>query len=109
MAGAAINAATSIGDGSIVNTGATVDHDNRLGRFVHIAPGCHLAGYVTVGDGALVGVGSAVGRGRPLAIGEEAVVGAGSLVIDDVPAHAEVAGRPARPLRRSGSSNREAR
>jgi UDP-perosamine 4-acetyltransferase len=99
MAGAVINAATAIGDGSIVNTGATVDHDNRIGAFVHIAPGSHLAGYVTVGDGALVGVGATVGRGRPLSIGERAVVGSGSVVIYDVPAGATVVGNPAGPAR----------
>ena len=102
MAQAAVNAATVLGDNCIVNTGATMDHDNRIGKNVHIAPGCHLAGYVTVGDGALVGVGSVVGRGRPLAIGAGAVVGAGSVVFNDVPPQAMVAGNPARPLRRAG-------
>ncbi len=104
MAQAAVNAATVLGDNCIVNTGATVDHDNRIGRNVHIAPGCHLAGYVTVGDGALIGVGSIVGRGRPLAIGGGAVVGAGSVVFTDVPPQATVAGNPARPVRRGGRS-----
>jgi len=104
MAQAAVNAATVLGDNCIVNTGATVDHDNRIGRTVHIAPGCHLAGYVTVGDGALIGVGSVVGRGRPLAIGGGAVVGAGSVVFTDVPPLATVAGNPARPVRRGGGA-----
>lgn len=100
MAQAAVNAATTIGDHSILNTGATVDHDNRIGRDVHIAPGSHLAGYVTVEDRVLIGVGSVVGRGRPLRIGEGAVVGSGSVVFTDVPPHTTVAGNPARPLRR---------
>jgi len=99
MAGAVVNAATALGDGCIVNTGATVDHDNRIGRFVHIAPGAHLAGYVTVEDGALIGVGATVGRGRALTVGRGAVIGIGSVVIGDVAPSAVVAGNPARPLR----------
>lgn len=100
MAGAILNAAVSLGDGSIVNTGATVDHDGRIGRCVHIAPGSHLAGTVTVEDGALIGVGSIVGRGRPLRIGRGAVVGSGSVVIEDVPDGMTVVGNPARPIAR---------
>lgn len=104
MANAVVNAATVILDNAIVNTAATVDHDCRIGRAVHVAPGCHLAGYVTVEDGALVGVGSIVGRGRPLRIGTAAVVGSGSVVFRDVPPFTTVAGNPARPLRPQGSS-----
>jgi len=102
MAQAAVNASTVLGDNCIVNTGATVDHDNRIGRNVHIAPGCHLAGYVTVGDGALIGVGSTVGRGRPLSIGDGAVAGAGAVIFNDVPPHTTVVGHPAHLLRHGG-------
>ena len=102
MAGAVVNADTSIGPGSIVNTAASVDHDNEIGAFVHIAPRSVLAGCVSVGHGALVGVGSAVGRGRPLRIGAWARVGTGAVVIRDVPDGATVVGNPARRL----SSNR---
>ena len=60
MPGAVINTGTVIGDGAIVNTNASVDHDCRIGAFVHIAPGTALAGNVKVGNGALLGVGSRV-------------------------------------------------
>jgi UDP-perosamine 4-acetyltransferase len=107
MANAVLNAGTVVLDDSIINTAATVDHDGRIGRDVHIAPGCHLAGYVTVEDGALVGVGSIVGRGRPLRIGEGAVVGSGSVVVHDVPAFTMVVGNPARPLHGREAAPRE--
>ncbi len=105
MAGAVVNAGSSLGDSAIVNTGATVDHDCALGGGVHVAPGSHLAGYVTVGEGALIGVGGTVGRGRPLAIGPWAVLGSGSVVVTDVPAGAVLAGNPARPIRRGAAED----
>lgn len=101
MAGAVLNAGVRIDDLAIVNTGATVDHDCRIGSCVHLAPGSHLAGYVSVGEGALVGVGATVGRGRALSIGAWSVVGAGSVVIEDVEPGSTVVGFPARPLQRS--------
>jgi acyl-[acyl carrier protein]--UDP-N-acetylglucosamine O-acyltransferase len=77
----------------IVNTGATVDHDCRLGDFVHVAPGAHLCGGVTVDEGALLGVGCAVAPG--VRIGAWATVGAAAAVVADVPAGATVIGVPA--------------
>lgn len=63
MAGAVVQARAVIGRHCIVNTGASVDHDCILLDYVHIAPGAHLCGTVTVGEGALVGVGVGIAPG----------------------------------------------
>ncbi len=101
MAGAVINAATSIGDLSIINTGATVDHDCRLGRAVHVAPQVGVAGNVSIGDRTFLGIGSRVIPDRR--IGADVMVGAGAAVIRDLEDKARVAGVPARPIRESGA------
>ena len=59
----------------------------------HIAPGCRLAGSVTVGDRTLVGVGSCVRPG--INIGADCLIGAGSTVVKDIPAKANAFGNPA--------------
>lgn len=102
MARAVVGTETVVGALAIVNTGAVLDHDNRLGRAAHVAPGCALAGNVWVGERALVGVGSAVRPGTR--IGADAVVGAGSAVVAEVPERAMVGGAPARPLRQGGGA-----
>ena len=39
MAGAVVNCATHVGLHTIINTGATVDHDSYIEAYCHIAPG----------------------------------------------------------------------
>jgi hypothetical protein len=60
MAGVVINTGSRIGRFAIVNTGATVDHDNLIEDGVHISPGCHLAGNVICRADAFIGTGTSV-------------------------------------------------
>lgn len=95
-AGAIVNPDSFIGEHVIINTGATVDHDCHIGDFVHIAPGVHLAGGVRVGEGSLLGIGSAVIPCR--SIGQWTTIGAGAVVVEDIPSHTVAVGVPARYL-----------
>ena len=100
--GAIVMVDATIGDNVIVNTGASIDHDGEIESHVHLAPGTVLGGTVTVEQGAFLGIGVRAIPGRR--IGAWAVVGAGSVVIRDVPAGARVAGVPAQPLTSSSAS-----
>ena len=93
MHGAVIGAYARLGKGVIVNTSASVDHDCVVEDFAHLAPGTHLAGNVTVGSGAFLGVGVSVVPHRR--IGEWSTVGAGATVIRDVPEASTAVGTPA--------------
>lgn len=95
MAGAVVNAAADVGDHSIVNTLASVDHDSLIGALVHIAPNCAIAGNVRIGNKAFVGIGSTILPN--ITVGPGAMIGAGSVVTKDV-LTGTVAGVPARPL-----------
>lgn len=112
---AVVGGATTMGDGYVlaanavvttnvvlgrsvhVNVGSTVAHDCRLGDYTILAPGVHLAGAITTGEGVDIGVGASVRPGTTLGAG--AVVGAGAAVVADVEPGAVVAGVPARRLR----------
>jgi len=97
-AGAIINPDTVIGDHVIINTAASVDHDCEIKAFCHIAPGTHLGGGVKVGQGTLIGIGATV---HPYCtIGRNVIVGAGAVVVDDIPDDVTVVGVPARPLKK---------
>nr|WP_321500567.1 acetyltransferase [uncultured Dethiosulfovibrio sp.] len=94
FAGAVVQPDSTVGNHVIVNTGATVDHDCVLEDFVHIAPGCHLAGNVSLRRGAFMGIGSCAVPGAT--VGPWTTVGAGGAVISDLPENTVAVGIPAR-------------
>lgn len=95
FAGAVIQPDAVLGAHVIVNTGATVDHDCWVEDFAHLAPGVHLAGGVHIGHGAFLGIGAVVIPRRTVGCGT--VVGAGGVVVDDLPEGVTAVGVPARP------------
>ena len=95
-AGSIVGPDTKVGKHSIVNHHAVIDHDCSVGDFSHIAPHVSLGGGVKVGHGALIGAGAIVLPG--LIIADYAIVGAGSIVTNDVASGATVLGNPARAI-----------
>jgi sugar O-acyltransferase (sialic acid O-acetyltransferase NeuD family) len=96
MAGAIINCCTRIGKGCIINTGATIDHDNIIEDYVHISPGANLAGTVRVGKGTWIGIGSIVSNN--LSIVDNCTIGAGGLVVNDIKEAGTYVGVPVRRI-----------
>ena len=69
---------TKINECCIINNNSNVDHDCKIGRAVHIAPGAVLCGGISVGDFTLVGANATI---LPyLKIGSNCVIGAGAIV-----------------------------
>ena len=95
-AGAVVNARAVLHAGTIVNTRAVIEHDCTAGPCAHIAPGAILCGSVRVGAGAQVSAGAVVIPGR--VVGARSMVGAGAVVVRDVPEGATAVGVPARVL-----------
>jgi len=94
MAGVVVQADVRIGDNSILNTGARIDHDCVVGEHVHVAPGVTLCGAVHVGARAFLGAGSTVVQG--IRLGDGSVAGAGTTVRHDLEAGQRWLGGPSR-------------
>lgn len=91
--GSLVNAGSRIGDYGVLWSGVIIEHDNDIGDDVYLTTGVMTAGYVTIKSRVFVGMGSMIARST---IGEGATIGAGSLVLEDVPPHVYAWGRPAK-------------
>ena len=89
-----ITAYSTIEDRVFIAPGVVTSNDNFVGRTEERKK--HFKG-ITVKKGARIGAGSVILPGKT--IGEDALVGAGSLVTGDVPARMVVYGSPARVVR----------
>jgi len=97
MASAVINTGSKIGKHVIINSGALIEHDCIIEDFAHVSPKAALAGNVIVGEGAQVGINSSVRQG--IKIGKWAIVGAGAVIVKDVPDYAVVVGNPGKIIK----------
>jgi acetyltransferase EpsM len=57
--GSIIQADTIIGK-HVVNTAASIDHENVIGDYAHVSPHATLCGRVHVGEGTHIGAGAVV-------------------------------------------------
>ncbi len=94
MAGAVINSDAQIGEGCIVNTCSSVDHDCILKDYVHVSVGAHVAGGVQIGDKTWIGAGAVVSN--HVKIAPDCMVGAGAVVVKDILVAGTYVGVPAR-------------
>lgn len=105
-AGAVLLPRAVIGRGVILNTKASADHDSVVGDFAHVAPGATVGANVHLGEETLVGISASVISG--MTVGARSVIGAGAVVVCDLPDDVTALGVPARITadRRSTGSTR---
>jgi len=94
LANAVINPFANIGKCCIINTGAIIEHDCILKDGVHISPNAAMGGTVCIGEKTWVCVGSSIANN--IKIGEKSIIGAGSVIIKDIPDKVLAAGVPAK-------------
>ncbi len=99
MAGAIVGPRASLGYSTIVNHGAVVDHDCIVSDYVNICPGACIGGSTALSKGVFLGLNSSVIQG--VKIGAWTRIGAGAVVLSDLPEHVTAVGVPARIVQKT--------
>jgi sugar O-acyltransferase (sialic acid O-acetyltransferase NeuD family) len=86
-----------IGNHVIINLDCTIGHDAILGDYTTVLPSVNVSGFVVTDESVSIGTGSAIIQG--VKIGKNTVVGAGSVVVKDLPENCTAVGAPAKPIK----------
>jgi sugar O-acyltransferase (sialic acid O-acetyltransferase NeuD family) len=96
--GVTVNAAARVGACVTLWTGVLVEHDCTIAENVEISPRAAMAGGVSVGARAFLGINATILPN--IVIGANALVGAGAVVTRDVAEGEVVVGNPAKVIRK---------
>lgn len=105
-AGCILTVDIEIGDHVLINPLSSIAHDVRIGDYVTINALCGISGNDTIEDGVYVGVGAKITQG--LRIGAWTVLGAGAVIVKDIPSGVIAVGMPAKPIKPNPSVDDEA-
>ena len=92
MAGVIVNPLAKIGNFTFFATGCQVEHDCIIEDYASVSAGSVMGGYVTIGKFSAITLGVTI-LDR-LTIGENSVIGSGSLVLKDIPDNVLAHGNP---------------
>lgn len=86
-----------IGSHVIINLDCTIGHDAVLGDFVTLYPSVNVSGATNIGECSELGTGMQIIQGKT--VGSHSIVGAGSVVVKDIPEKCTAVGSPAKPIK----------
>jgi sugar O-acyltransferase (sialic acid O-acetyltransferase NeuD family) len=96
--GAIICAQVKLGSNVLVNAGPIVDHETIVEDDVHIGSGCNISGRVKIGQRAFLGISTTIFEKKR--VGRNVVLGAGSVLMDNLPNDVVACGAPAKISRK---------
>lgn len=87
----------TIGDFFISNLNCTIGHDCTIHDFVTLYPSVNVSGNVQISEITEIGTGTQIIQGK--SIGNNCIIGAGAVVVRDIPDHCTAVGVPAKVIK----------
>lgn len=92
-----INIHTQIGDNVFINNGCIIEHDNLIKDHCNITPGVITGGKVEIGYASYIGLGACIID--HITIGDNVIIGAGAVVINNIDSNTTAVGVPAKVIK----------
>lgn len=95
--GCFIGAEAKVGKGCIINTHAVVEHSAQIGDFCNICPNATILGQCILGENVFVGSGAIIRNNARIC--SDVILGAGTVVINDITEAGTYVGCPAKKIK----------
>lgn len=89
-----VNTDAKIGENCIINTGAIIEHDTSIGDFTHVSTGAIINGASHVGNDCFIGSHATIANVKSIA--SATIIGAGTVIIEDITEAGTYCGVPAK-------------
>ncbi len=96
-AGTIITVDITIGSHVIINLDCTIGHDAILCDFITVYPSANISGNANIGECVELGTGMQIIQGK--VIGADTIIGAGAVVVNNIPPKCTAVGSPAKPIK----------
>lgn len=90
----------NIKDFCIINLDCTIGHDVVLESYTTVYPSVNVSGNVIVGKNSEIGTGTQIIQNCN--IGEKTIIGAGAVVVNDIPENSVAVGTPCKVIKKRG-------
>lgn len=88
-----------VGENTVITVNSVVAHSATVGSHCLISGNVMIGAYTTIGDHTHIGQGATVVSGKVGRVGTHCILGAGSVLLTDMPDHSIYVGNPARFLK----------
>lgn len=99
MPGSIVQGDSVVGDDTVITVNTVIAHSSSVGNHCLISGNVMIGAYSHIGDMTHIGQGSTIVSGKVDRIGDNVIIGAGSVVLKDVPDNSVFVGNPAHFLK----------
>src|SRR5690554_750014 len=100
QANSVVQADALIQQDTVISSNVSIAHNSLIGKGCYLAFNSIIGAYIKVQDLVFVGQSAAIVSGKLNFVGQNAIIGAGSVILHDVEPYSIVAGNPAKLIRK---------